>query len=333
MPFVTVIRARFHFISPASMANDKRFYRGGSGQVANSVKTRVGLYARLKSTTVRLRSFGARHVRTKLSAGTLAFALVAGGCQGAGSEVPERIQSNDNRSPAGRLRDGALRIALELRTGRWNPEADDGRSEIVRAFAESEGPAQVPGPTIRVPEGTAIHATIRNTLEDSTLVVHGFHARPGAPDDTLLVPPQRTRVIRFRAGAPGTYFYWGATTNATLEQQVKEDSQLSGAFLVDPAAAVPQPTERIFVMGTWHDTIDSSGPGPRVPRDVMVINGKQWPHTERFTYEQGDTVRWRWLNPTADAHPMHLHGMFFAGRGSWAADTTYSGADARRSSQ
>jgi FtsP/CotA-like multicopper oxidase with cupredoxin domain len=63
----------------------------------------------------------------------------------------------------------------------------------------------------------------------------------------------------------------------------------------------------------------------------MVINGKSWPYTERLSYQVGDTVRWRWLNPSSQPHPMHLHGFYFtvASRGSWAADTVYARDDER----
>ena len=40
----------------------------------------------------------------------------------------------------------------------------------------------------------------------------------------------------------------------------------------------------------------------------IAINGRSWPHTERFTYAVGDTVRWRWINGSYLPHPMHLHG-------------------------
>ena len=62
----------------------------------------------------------------------------------------------------------------------------------------------------------------------------------------------------------------------------------------------------------------------------MVINGKSWPNTERFTYAQGDTVRWRWINPTTDSHPMHLHGFYYMvdSRGDWTGQHRYTG-DAR----
>src|SRR5262249_54133797 len=44
---------------------------------------------------------------------------------------------------------------------------------------------------------------------------------------------------------------------------------------------------------------------------VATINGKSWPYTERFTFQVGETVRWRWLNPSVASHPMHLHGFYY----------------------
>ncbi|HTG85259.1 MAG TPA: hypothetical protein VL853_10625, partial [Gemmatimonadales bacterium] len=74
------------------------------------------------------------------------------------------IEANDNRSPAGQLRDDTLSIALEVRMGTWHPEADSGPAIEVAAFAEAGKAPQVPGPLIRVKEGTTIAATIRNAL-------------------------------------------------------------------------------------------------------------------------------------------------------------------------
>ncbi len=62
----------------------------------------------------------------------------------------------------------------------------------------------------------------------------------------------------------------------------------------------------------------------------MVVNGRSWPHTERLSYNVGDTVRWRVLNVSADVHPMHLHGFYYrvVARGDGTGDTSYS--EARR---
>jgi FtsP/CotA-like multicopper oxidase with cupredoxin domain len=259
----------------------------------------------------------------------LALALVtlpaADGTVGA-----DRIVANTNQSPAGRLRNGVLTVSLELRTGTLRPQADDGPGIEVQAFAEPGGPLRIPGPLIRVPEGTLIRATIRNTLADSTLVLHGLHTRPAAVDDTVQVAPGATREVSFTAGAPGTYFYWGTTTGKAMDDDRWIDSQLSGALIVDPAGVRPPANERVFVLGLYLRPGDRAAGRPQ--HELMLINGKSWPDTERLDYTVGDTVRWRWVNATASSHPMHLHGFYYDvdTRGTAAADTTYDVAHRRR---
>ena len=222
----------------------------------------------------------------------------------------EPIAANANRRPAGRLSGGVLTLRLEARMGRWFPEEDGGPSEVVQAFGEEGGPLQIPGPLLRVPAGTSIRLFVRNRL-DSVLVIHGLHTRPGSERNSVVITPGSVRELRFDAGEPGTYHYWGSTTGAGMETREWLDSQLSGAFIVDPPGA--RPDDRIFVMGLWFRTLpDSTGPGVRPYEELMVINGKMWPHTERFTYSVGDSVRWRWINPTTSSHPMHLHGFYYS---------------------
>ncbi len=237
-------------------------------------------------------------------------------------ETTPRAIANDNRTMAGALQRGVLDVALDVVAARWYPEADDGSFEVVYLFAEADSDPRVPGPLIRVPTGTRIRATIRNSLPDSTLVVHGLHTRPGRASDPLHVPPGGRRSVEFEAGEPGTYFYWGRTTPGDLTVLRKLDSQLHGAFIVDPPDG--EVNDRVFVIGKWHDPAGSTG--TLVSRDMLSINGKSWPYTERIGPVAGDTLRWRWVNPSADAHPMHLHGFHFdvTSRGTWAADTIFS---------
>jgi FtsP/CotA-like multicopper oxidase with cupredoxin domain len=146
------------------------------------------------------------------------------------------------------------------------------------------------------------------------------------------VKPGAVREVQFVAGAPGTYFYWGSTTGKGMDTRDGEDSQLYGALIVDSAGTSGPPADRVFVLGAWHEDPDTTQPKPWIPRDMMVINGKSWPYTEHFAFAVGDTVRWRWLNPTVDAHPMHLHGFYFRvdSRGAWSADTVYAPEDRRQ---
>ena len=57
----------------------------------------------------------------------------------------------------------------------------------------------------------------------------------------------------------------------------------------------------------------------------LLINGKSWPHTERLTYDVGETVRLRVLNVGAAVHTMHLHGFYFNvdSRGDERVDTVF----------
>ena len=250
----------------------------------------------------------------------LLLALAANAGDTLASRLPPRIGVHDNLAPAGRLHDGALRLRLEVAEGRWYPDGEDGY-EMIHAFAEAGGAPTVPGPMIRVPEGTRIHLTIRNPL-DSTLILYGLHARPGANDDTVQVGPRSEREVSFSAGAPGTYYYWGTTTGASMRDLRGLDSQLSGAFIVDPAGAPAN--DRVFVIGMWFKPLaDSSGPGARQYADLMEINGRMWPHTERLRVTAGASVHWRWINATESSHPMHLHGFYFQvdAQGDWSRDT------------
>lgn len=242
--------------------------------------------------------------------------------------VPGRIVSNDNRRPGGRLENGVLTLRLEVQQGQLFPEADGGRSVPALAFAEVGQAPQVPGPLVRVTQGTEIRVSVRNPFRDSTLTVFGLRAQSAEGDSGLRVPPGESREVRFRAATPGTYFYWATTGNRRLDTRLWFESQLSGALIVDPPGAVPP--DRVFVIGVWFRNGDSTLARPRPPQDVMVINGKSWPHTERLSFTQGDSVRWRWINSSESSHPMHLHGFYFSleSRGSWHAEQTYRG-DAR----
>jgi manganese oxidase len=239
----------------------------------------------------------------------------------------ERISANPNQAAKGQLRNGVLTIRLEVRAGEFFPEDDRGPSLPALAFAEVGRPLQIPGPLIRVPQGTQIRVLVRNPFPDSTLMVHGLESRTGGAGAGLRIPGGETREVRFTADRPGTFYYWGSTTGSAMDEREWFESQLSGALIVDPP--VGSPNDRVFVMGLWSRPADSSLAIPRPPQDVMIINGKSWPHTERFTYTEGDSVRWHWINPTRVSHPMHLHGFYFNldSRGDAHRERTYSGEE------
>ncbi len=231
---------------------------------------------------------------------------------------------NDNRRPAGELRDGVLHLDLEVRAARWSPEGTDGAALPVHLFAEQGRPASVPGPLIRVPEGTIVEVRVRNTLPDSAVTIVGLGTRPDSAGAPLYLPPGGERHLRFLAGAPGTYYYWGSTTGKGMETREWLDSQLNAAFIVDSAGSTPH--DRIFVLGLWYHYADSIGPTDPDTGEVMTINGLAWPHTEHLEVPVGDSLDWRVINTTESSHPMHLHGVFFEveSRGDARRDTLYA---------
>ncbi len=234
---------------------------------------------------------------------------------------PASIRVNDNRHAAGRLEAGTLRLALRAALGSWTPEGEHGPALTVEAFGEVGGALQVPSPLIRVPEGTEIVAEIHNDL-DAPLVVHGLCARDGSPCTPIEVPVSATRRVRFKAGREGTYHYWGTTTGMPLVFRGSTDTQLSGAFVVDPPGG-SSGTDRVLVITDWTDlthaqlrslvnAVDIGAVFRAIdPKFTFLINGLSWPATERLQYQAGEDVRWRVINLSTQIHPMHLHGFHF----------------------
>lgn len=242
--------------------------------------------------------------------------------------APQRVSVNDNRISAGILKDGVLTVRLEARMGEWHPDREADPGVMVQAFGEQGKSPQIPAPLIRVAQGTEIRALVRNALPDSTLVVHGLHARGAEGADTVQIEPGQLREVRFKADVPGTYYYWGATTRFPGVRPRGIDSQLNGAFIVDSAGATKSPADRVMVLGLWSARVTASQVVERNELLRFVINGKAWPNTERLSYTEGDSVRFRIVNTSSATHPMHLHGFYFnvVSRGDELVDTAYSAA-------
>ena len=266
---------------------------------------------------LRTSHFHTRARRTTFAALIAVCALISilGSSVRAATE-PEVIQANDNRAAAGRLSRDELHIELEAREGLWFPESREGPGVPVQAFAERGKPLLIPGPLIRVQEGTRIRAIVHNTLAVK-LTLHGFHARPGVAEATVQIAPGEKRELHFDAGAPGTYFYWGSTMQGgpVTKLPVYRDGPLSGGFIVDSRGEQPDPKERIFVISQWRENPALDPPNllasAPAQRRTFAINGYAWPFTERLTYDLHQSVRWRWINATFEWHPLHLHGFYY----------------------
>lgn len=236
--------------------------------------------------------------------------------------APPRVIPNDNRTPAGTLRDGVLTLRMVAQPAVWRPEGRDGPELSIYAFTEEGKRPQIPGPLVRVPVGTEIDIALRNSLPE-TLRVYGLQHRPSERLDSVDISPGQTTLFRIRAGAVGTYFYSARTSRDTFPFAQYADGQLSGAIVVD-AVGAPRPSkDRIFVMGLWRGNQTPFGTPVERRQEVLVFNGLAWPHTERLTHTVGDSVQWRFINTTRRGHPLHLHGFYYRvdSRGNAVRDT------------
>src|SRR5688500_20332565 len=98
--------------------------------------------------------------------------------------------------------------------------------------------------------------------------LHGIGPRPLAKDAFVTMAPGKGLEFRFRAGAPGTYYYWGQTADSLFTQRTGADGQLTGALIIDAPGTDPN-ADRVFVIGDWFGPVPPPGP-PRTLTYVIV---------------------------------------------------------------
>jgi manganese oxidase len=192
------------------------------------------------------------------------------------------------------------------------------------AFGEVGRGLQIPGPLVRVPQGTEMRVSVHNLLSE-TVFVHGLNTHPATDEKVLEAAPDETKDAIFSAGEPGTYLYWASIEPATTPlARVSADIPLSGAFVVDAPGAGNG--DRIFVLGDW-----AKNELTQNLQRVLTINGKTWPFTKRLEATAGQPEHWRIVNATNGPHPMHLHGFYFhvEGVGDGDRERYYAPAEVR----
>lgn len=239
--------------------------------------------------------------------------LPASSCSHLPAPSGPTAQLNDNRRPAGAMREGTLTLDLVAQPASWYPDGPDGCGLNVFAFTQSGGIPSIPGPLIRVRAGTRVRVTLHNAL-DVAILVRGLQDRPAERLDSTRVAAGETHAFEFRATTPGSYYYW-ARADGSPPLGSGHDGQLAGALVIDPPDGAP--LDRILVLTRWSPPghlplghLPESDPTAR-RFELNVINGLSWPHTERLTYTTGDTARLRVINAGGDAHVMHLHGFHY----------------------
>jgi FtsP/CotA-like multicopper oxidase with cupredoxin domain len=228
--------------------------------------------------------------------------------------------SNDNRVPAGHREGNTLKLALDVVEAAYQFEGPHDPIVRVLAFAEPGKSPTIPGPLLRAPVGTTVQLTVHNK-SDSAVMLGGLRHSMPSDRDTVHVAAGATREITFRLNTVGNFFYWAVLKGLSdYPDRFWLDSQLTGAFIVDPAGMVAPPkNERVWLITEWFLQPD----GHRDFESALVFNGKAWPYNERLTFMQNDSIHFRVINAAAIEHPLHLHGFYFrvARQGGARADT------------
>lgn len=92
-----------------------------------------------------------------------------------------RLHLHQRQHAAGRIEGDVLNLRLYAGVGGWRPEGPQGEPIEIAAFGEEGAGLSIPGPLIRVREGTTVVLALRNAL-GSALRVNGLCGRPGACD-------------------------------------------------------------------------------------------------------------------------------------------------------
>ena len=240
------------------------------------------------------------------------------------SALPVAI-ANDNRISAGTLQNGVLTLRLEVVQAMFHPDRDEDPGVDMLALREVGRAPSIPAPLIRVPAGTEVRTTVHNTLTDSSVLVIGLSGDRSVKD-SVRIPAGGTMDLVTHARDAGNAIYQVAWSERM--SRFGSDRMMTGAFIVDaPGAPV---NDRVLVLLQWMDSVRLKF-YPGTVEEVLTINGKVWPHTERMAYDLGEEITWRVLNGSFDTHPMHLHGIHFdvLALGGLVRDTAF-GANVRR---
>jgi FtsP/CotA-like multicopper oxidase with cupredoxin domain len=237
---------------------------------------------------------------------------------------PLVVRSNANTERAGVLLGGVLTVAFEAQESTWRLDGPDHPAMTIEAFSEQGKPPLMPGPLVRAPAGTEIRLSVRNSLRVPLTFFLPAAIRGGPAQfnttDSVVVAPGAVGLLTTRASVPGNYIY-RAQTPSGASKFWKIAGLLAGGLVVDTAGAAAPSRDRVFVIMQTLDSaftayLDSTNGEarhlpPAIARFVNTINGRSWPNTDRIAATVGDSLHWRVINASFDAHPMHLHGFYY----------------------
>jgi manganese oxidase len=175
----------------------------------------------------------------------------------------------------------------------------------------------VPGPLLRFTVGDKVEIVLKNRLpQATTLHWHGLavpEAQDGVPGVTQsAVQPNSDFTYRFTVTPQmmGTHFY-----HSHVNDDFQMDSGLHGEIIVDPAPSSKRvekgvqknvkEVDALFEMASFKVAGSET-------ENVFTFNGKAFPAAPALIVHQGDTLRLRLVNASAEeSHVFHLHGYTF----------------------
>lgn len=186
-------------------------------------------------------------------------------------------------------------------------------------------PSTVPGPTIKVREGTKIRIHFCNKLTvPASVHPHGVKytvANDGAHiagNTTSIVEPGGSRVFEWdTSGTPGYWFYHTHAFEMGGDEGLYRG--LWGALIVEPKEGDPSPPDQEFVvfMHTFHVNgqeyeafNDKSGDMEFMNGDSSAFPGLVWKASV------GEKVRFHVINTSEEIHTFHTHGHRWVDRAS-----------------
>lgn len=202
-------------------------------------------------------------------------------------------------------------------------EAKGGPLELPElwAFQADDREPSVPGPTLRVTEGTQMEITFENTEHNRphTLHVHGVRKDwedDGVPSTTgITVAPGESYTYTIEANVTGTHFY-----HCHFQTDTHLDMGMYGVLRVDPEDYEEPDREYFMTVREWDTRLSAKMAGADVDYstedrdpDEYTINGRAAPttfHPEKGTpllVSEGDDVRLHLVNAGYVNHAMHLH--------------------------
>ena len=195
----------------------------------------------------------------------------------------------------------------------------------VWAWQTPDTDPSVPGPLLRVTEGTELEITYDNSEHNRphTFHVHGLSKDwmdDGVPTTTgQQVASGEEYTYEISANQPGTHLY-----HCHYQTQNHLDMGMFGILRVDPEGYEAPDKEAFMTIKDWDTRLSASTAGGDVSfshrdrnPDAFTVNGRSAPYTfhpeqgSPLIVEEGDRVRIHYVNAGYESHAMHTHNHGF----------------------